>query len=74
MSTVTDARPIAPGDRIAVRRHSGVSIRGTVTAVHPWEESCAGTPMRWIDFTDSTGMPRMVADTPHRDNDITVLS
>lgn len=70
LSTSTP-EPFAVGDRVSIRRHSGVSLVGTVTAIGEWEPSCAGTPMRWIDFTTDDGGAHFVADTPHRDNAIT---
>jgi hypothetical protein len=75
MRAPTNVRPIVAGDRVSIRRHSGVSIRGTVTAVGEWQPSCAGSPMRWVHYTDArTGAACTVADTPHRDNDVMVVT
>ena len=61
------------GDRIAVRRHSGATLTGTVLEVGPWQPSCAGTPMRWVHFVKPNGEVSSVADTPHQDNEIRVI-
>ena len=64
---------LAVGDRIAVRRHSGAEIVGTVQEIGEWHPSCAGSPMRWVTFRTADGAVRTVADTAHRDNEIRVL-
>lgn len=71
---IEESPEITFGARIAVARFGGRQQVGTVTAVGPWIESCAGSPMRWIEFTDAEASAHhTVAHTRHNDFDIRLI-